>query len=202
MLASKALVVDGCRHVVRDARTVVSLERRPVLFMLARALGEAWPGDVRGTRSWRGHFGRSTPTNRIARGCGSRSGGFVAAAAPGRRRATPHGFALVPRRAREVVVLAPPVEERTRRSLLFSPKNGKSWSSSALALALGASQRTVQRALDALATAGKVQALWSRTRAALDEPARPGIPDNLVTPSATAEWLVCRSRRTPRWTLG
>jgi hypothetical protein len=50
LLASKALVVDTCRHVVRDARTVVSLARRPVLFALARALGEAWPGDVpRGT---------------------------------------------------------------------------------------------------------------------------------------------------------
>jgi hypothetical protein len=45
LLASKALVVDACRHVVRDARTVVSLARRPVLFALARALGEAWPGD-------------------------------------------------------------------------------------------------------------------------------------------------------------
>src|SRR3989442_10241099 len=50
LLASKALVVDACRHVVRDATTVVSLARRPVLFALARALGEAWPADVpRGT---------------------------------------------------------------------------------------------------------------------------------------------------------
>src|ERR1700730_15581394 len=46
LLASKALVVDACRYVVRDARTVVSLASRPVLFTLARALGEAWPGDV------------------------------------------------------------------------------------------------------------------------------------------------------------
>src|SRR6266478_6007010 len=44
--ASKALVVDACRHVVRGPRTVVSLARRPVLFALARALSEAWPGDV------------------------------------------------------------------------------------------------------------------------------------------------------------
>src|SRR5213593_635633 len=50
LLASRALVVDACRLVVRDARTVVSLARRPVLFALARALGEAWPADVpRGT---------------------------------------------------------------------------------------------------------------------------------------------------------
>ena len=46
LLASKALVVDACRHVVRDAGTVVSLATRPVLFALARALAEAWPGDV------------------------------------------------------------------------------------------------------------------------------------------------------------
>src|SRR6185369_6271669 len=46
LLESKALVVDACRHAVRDARTSVSLARRPVLFTLARALGEAWPGDV------------------------------------------------------------------------------------------------------------------------------------------------------------
>src|SRR5262249_10272815 len=46
LLASKSLVVDACRHVVRDAQTVISLARRPVLFALARALGEAWPADV------------------------------------------------------------------------------------------------------------------------------------------------------------
>ena len=46
LLASEALVVDACRHVVRDAGMVVSLATRPVLFALARALGEAWPGDV------------------------------------------------------------------------------------------------------------------------------------------------------------
>jgi hypothetical protein len=67
----------ACRHVVRDAPTVVSLARRPVLFALARALGEAWPGDVRGTYSLRGHSERSSPMNRIAHGCGSRSGGFA-----------------------------------------------------------------------------------------------------------------------------
>jgi hypothetical protein len=46
LLASKAIVVDACRNLVRHADTLVSLARRPVLFALARALGEAWPGDV------------------------------------------------------------------------------------------------------------------------------------------------------------
>src|SRR5437879_10677872 len=46
LLASKAIVVDACRNLVRHADTLVSLARRPVLFALARTLGEAWPGDV------------------------------------------------------------------------------------------------------------------------------------------------------------
>ena len=78
LLASDALVVDACRHVVRDEGTVVSLATRPVLFALARALGEAWPGRrAAGARCSRAPSGRSTPMNRIARGCGSKSGGFA-----------------------------------------------------------------------------------------------------------------------------
>jgi len=46
LLASNGFVVDACRHVVRRASTVVSLAKRPVLCALARALSEAWPGDV------------------------------------------------------------------------------------------------------------------------------------------------------------
>jgi DNA invertase Pin-like site-specific DNA recombinase len=70
--------------------------------------------------------------------------------------ATKQGFTLAPHRARETVVLAPPVEEEHAAVLAFLA-DGESWSSSALAIALGASPRTVQRALDQLATAGKVQ---------------------------------------------
>ena len=77
LLASKALVVDACRYVVRDAGTVVSLARRPVLFALARTLAEAWPEDVSRARCSRGRSGRSMSMNRIARGCGSKSGGFA-----------------------------------------------------------------------------------------------------------------------------
>ncbi|HEV7431566.1 MAG TPA: hypothetical protein VGN77_00885, partial [Steroidobacteraceae bacterium] len=46
LLDSKAFVVDACRHVVRQAGTVISLAKRPVLFTLARVLGAAWPADV------------------------------------------------------------------------------------------------------------------------------------------------------------
>jgi hypothetical protein len=77
LLASKALVVDACRHVVRDASTVISLARRPVLFVLARALARRGRGTCRGTRSWRGRSGRNAPMNRTARGCESKSGGFA-----------------------------------------------------------------------------------------------------------------------------
>jgi hypothetical protein len=67
LLASKTFVVDACRNVVRDAGTVISLATRPVLFALARALGEAWPGDAPGPRSSRAHSDRSSRTSPIAR---------------------------------------------------------------------------------------------------------------------------------------
>jgi hypothetical protein len=155
LLASGALVVDACRHVVRDAGMLVSLARRPVLFALARALGEAWPGDVpRDTLVARAFRAKRADESHRAR----------LRVEVGRLRrvlrtladvsATKRGFALAPRRAREVVVLARPVEEEHAAVLAFLA-DGESWSSSALALALGTSQRTVQRALDSLAAAGR-----------------------------------------------
>jgi hypothetical protein len=157
LLASSSLVVDACRYVVRDAGSSVSLARRPVLFALARVLGEAWPGDVP----------REALIARAFRlKCADESHRARLRVELGRLRealrliagvvATPRGFALVPRVAREVVVLARPVEEQHATLLAFLA-DGESWSSSALAVALGASQRTVQRALDTLAAGGKVQ---------------------------------------------
>src|SRR5262245_34236917 len=147
LLASRALVVDACRHVVRDARTVVSLARRPVLFALARALAEAWPGDApRGalvTRAFRAKLADESHRARLRVEVGRLRTLLRTLAGVS---ATKRGFALVPRRAREVVVLARPVEEEHAAVLAFLA-DGESWSSSALALALGASQRTVQRAL-------------------------------------------------------
>jgi hypothetical protein len=164
LLKSNAFVVDDSRHVVRDESRVVSLARRPVLFALARALGEAWPGDVpRHVLIARAFGSRFTDESHRAR----------LRVEVGRLRAmlrtlatvsaTKQGFALAPRRAREVVVLARPVEEEHAAVLAFLT-DGESWSSSALALALGASQRTVQRALDSLAATGKVQS-FGRGRA-------------------------------------
>ncbi len=164
LLASRALVVDACRHVVRDARTVVSLATRPVLFALARALGEAWPGDVpRGTlvaRAFRAKHADESHRARLRVEVGRLRTLLRPLAGVS---ATKRGFALAPRLAREVVVLARPVEEKHAAVLAFLA-DGESWSSSALALALGASQRTVQRALDSLAAAGKAQS-FGRGRA-------------------------------------
>jgi hypothetical protein len=182
LLASKALVVDACRHVVRDAGTVVSLARRPVLFALARALGEAWPADVpRGTlltRAFRAKHADESHRARLRVEIGRLRKMLRTLADVS---ATERGFALVPRRAREVVVLARPVEEEHAAVLAFLA-DGESWSSSALSLALGASQRTVQRALEELAAAGKVQ--WfgrARARRWITRPV-PGFTTTLLLP--------------------
>ena len=183
LLASDALVVDACRHVVREAATVVSFATRPVLFALARALGEAWPGDVSRDVLLPGHSERSTRMNRTARGCVSKSGGSAAKLRPlASVSATKRGFALGPRRAREVVVLAPPVDDENAAVLAFLA-DGESWSSSALALALGASQRTVQRALDALALAGKVQSFGRARARRWMTPPVPGFTTTLLLPA-------------------
>ncbi|HEY4366150.1 MAG TPA: hypothetical protein VGN07_02880 [Steroidobacteraceae bacterium] len=162
--ASKALVVDATRYVVRDARTVVSLSRRPVLFTLARALGEAWPADVSRNilvaRAFRAKIADESHRARLRVEVGRLRTVLRKIAGVS---ATKEGFTLVPRAARKVIVLARPVEEQYATVLAFLA-DGESWSSSALALALGASQRTVQRALDSLAAASKVQS-FGRGRA-------------------------------------
>jgi DNA-binding transcriptional ArsR family regulator len=156
--------VDGCRHVVRDAHMVVSLARRPVLFALARALAEAWPGDVSRdlllARTFGAKFVDESHRGRLRVEVGRLRRALRTLAGV---NATKRGFALAPRRAREVLVLARPIDEEHAGVLAFLA-DGESWSSSALALALGASQRTVQRALDSLAEAGKVHS-FGRGRA-------------------------------------
>ena len=183
LLASKALVVDACRYVVRDAAQVISLARRPVLFALARALGEAWPADApRGTllaRAFRAKTADESHRARLRVEVGRLRRVLRTLASVG---ATQHGFALKPRRARTVVVLARPVEEEHAAVLAFLA-DGESWSSSALALALGASQRTVQRALDALAAARKVQSFGRGRARRWMTPPLPGITTTLLLPA-------------------
>ena len=158
LFASDALVVDACRHVVRSEGRIVSLATRPVLFTLARTLGEAWPGDVsRGdliTRVFRTRHADESHRARLRVEVGRLRRMLQTIAGVS---ATGRGFALVPRREREIVVLARPVEEKYA-AILALLADGEPWSSSALSLALGSSQRTVQRTLDSLAAEGKVHA--------------------------------------------
>jgi hypothetical protein len=182
LLASKTLVVDACRQVVRDTHTVVSLARRPVLFVLARALAEAWPADVprdalvarafRAKRADESHRARlRVEVGRLRTLLGSLAG----------VESTQRGFVLVPRGAEEVVALERPVEGE-HAGVLALLADGESWSSSALALALGASQRTVQRALDSLAGADKVQPFGhGRARRWMASPV-PGFATTLLLP--------------------
>ena len=183
LLASNAFVVDACRHVVRDEGTVVSLAKRPVLFALARALGEAWPGDVaRDTLVARAFGSKRADASHRARLRVEVGRLRTVLRTLADVRATKRGFALAPRRAREVVVLAPPVEGEHAAVLAFLA-DGESWSSSALVLALGTSQRTVQRALDALAAAGKVQSFGRGRARRWMTPPVPGFTTTLLLPA-------------------
>jgi hypothetical protein len=182
LLASQALIVDACRYAVRNGCTIVSLATRPVLFALARALGEAWPGDV--------------PRDMLVAGAsGSR---FVDESHRARLRvemgrlrkllgklagvhATAHGFVLAPRCSNQVLVLGRPVEDEHGAVLAFLA-DGEAWSSSALALALGTSQRSVQRALDTLAEASKVQSFGRARARRWITPPVPGFTTTLLLP--------------------
>jgi hypothetical protein len=186
LLASRAVVVDACRHVVRHGRKVVSLARRPVLFALARALGEAWPGDVpRHVLVARAFGAKLADVSHRARLRVEVGRLRTALGTLADVRATTCGFALTPRRARRIAVLAPPVEEEHARVLAFLA-DGEAWSSSALALALGTSQRTVQRALDALAAAGKARSFGRGRARRWTTPPLPGFTTALLLPAPVA----------------
>jgi hypothetical protein len=182
-MASQAFVVDACRHAVRAAGAIIPLASRPVLFSLARTLAEAWPADVpRDTlieRAFRMKHADESHRVRLRVEIG-RLRGLLGTLAE--IDATKRGFALTPRRAAEVVVLARPSEEE-HASLLACLADGESWSSSALALALGASQRTVQRALDSLASAGKVQSFGQGRARRWMTPPMPGFATALLLPA-------------------
>ena len=183
LLDSPALVVDACRLAVREAGTVVSLARRPVLFALARALAEAWPADVPRqalvARAFRGKEADESYRARLRVEMGRLRGVLRPLAEV---TATRQGFALRPRRAGHIAVLARPFEEGHAAVLAFLA-DGESWSSSALALALGTSQRSVQRALDALAAAGKVQSYGRGRARRWMTPPLPGFTTTLLLPS-------------------
>lgn len=183
LLASQTLVVDACRHVIVQAGNAITLARRPILFALARALGQAWPADVARDalilQAFRTRWPDASHRARLRVELGRLRRLLAPLASVS---ATTRGFALVPR-AGEVAVLAP-VAEGPHAAVLALLADGEAWSSSALAMALGASQRTVQRSLDALAAAGSVQALGRGRARRWITPPVPGFPTTLLLPAA------------------
>jgi len=184
LLASGALVIDACRRGLCVGTTWRPLARRPVLFALARALAEAWPGDVDRQALIACAFNTRRPDEthrarlRVEIG---RLRALVAAFA--RIEATTRGFVLKPHDKHEVVVLAPPIDG-DQASLVALLSDGAAWSTSALALALGASQRTVQRALVELEAAAQVRSIGrARARRWLSPPLA-GFTTILLLPAA------------------
>jgi hypothetical protein len=187
LLSSDALVVDACRYAVRRRRVVVSLATRPVLFAIARALGEAWPADAaRNLLIARAFGGRVADDSHRARLRVEVARLRAALRAVAGVRATAAGFALAPRLRSRIVVLAPPREE-DHAGVLALLADGEAWSSSALSLALGASQRTVQRALESLAAAGKVQPSGDGRARRWATPPLPGFATALLLPQSVGE---------------
>lgn len=182
LVASRALVVDAFHHTVRKGGVVVSLGTRPVLFALARPLAQAWPADVSREALMAAAFGaRHVDESHRAR-LRVEIGRLRAKLKPlADVRATKQGFALVPRKTREVVVLARPVEEK-HATVLALLSDGEPWSSSALALALGTSARTVQRALEELTRSNKVQSFGHGRARRWMTPPVPGFPTGLLLP--------------------
>lgn len=182
LLASRALVVDACRYAVRQGGKVVSLATRPVLFALARALGQAWPADVPRNEliaiAFRGKHADESHRARLRVEIGrlrAELGPFTEIVA------TERGFALAPVSGHDIVVLAPPLDQR-HAGLMALLADGEAWSSSALAIALGASARTVQRALEQLAAAGSVTAFGRGRSRRWTTPSVPGFPTSLLLP--------------------
>ncbi|MGN6236343.1 helix-turn-helix domain-containing protein [Dyella sp.] len=183
LLTGDQLLIDGCRHTVRAGDTVVALARRPVLFTLARVLGEAWPQDVpRNVLITRAFRARAIDESHRARLRVEMGRLRTALRGLAEVQATPHGYALMPSDARAVAVLARPVEEK-HAAVLALLADGEAWSSSALALALGDSQRTVQRALDALAAAGAIQPIGRGRAQRWMTPPLPGFATALLLPA-------------------
>jgi hypothetical protein len=159
LLASDALVIDACRRGLGTSAAWQSLARRPVLFALARALAEAWPGDVGREALIACAFGARHPNESHRARLRVEIGRLRALVTElAQIEATAQGFVLKPLAERAVALLAPPIDG-DQAALAALLADGAAWSTSALALALGDSQRTVQRALAELEAAGRVRSI-------------------------------------------
>lgn len=182
LLASDTLVIDACRYAVHGAGRTLALASRPVLFTLAQALGRAWPGDAPRDALIALAFRTRHPDDSHRARLRVEIGRLRAVLAPlAEIRATRQGFALTPG-AGAVAVLTPPVQDR-HAAVLALLADGQAWSSSALALASGASQRQVQRALDALAASGQAHSLGRGRARRWITPPLPGFATTLLLPA-------------------
>ncbi len=184
VIASPALVVDACRHRVLHREQATALASRPVLFALLRALAEAWPGDMPRAelllRVFRVRHADDSHRARLRVELGRLRSTLRGCAGV---RATSAGFVLEPPPGAEVVVLAPP-EDGIHAQVRALLADGQAWSSSALALALDLSQRSLQRALRELATEGQARSIGQgRARRWAADPV-PGFPTTLLLPGA------------------
>jgi hypothetical protein len=158
------LVLDALRHGLRAGDAALPLARRPILFVLARALAEAWPADVDRSALIARAFRTRQPDETHRARLRVEIGRLRVLVKPlARIEASERGFKLEPHDGRQVAVLVPPIDGE-QASLLALLADGTPWSTSALALALNASQRTVQRALVELEAAQRVRSI-GRARA-------------------------------------
>lgn len=184
LMSSKAFIVDDCRHVMKHENNLISLATRPVLFALLRVMGEAWPNDVGRdeliVRAFRAQHADESHRARLRVEIGRLRNLLKPLADVS---ATSRGFVLVPRAEHKVMVLARPVEEKYA-TVLALLADGESWSSSALALALNIGQRSVQRALEALAAEGKVYSFGRGRARRWATPPMPGFATILLLPAS------------------
>jgi tetratricopeptide (TPR) repeat protein len=184
LFASGILVVDACRRAVRGPARSVPLAGRPVLFALVGALAEAWPGEVPRDRLIERAFEARVANESHRARLRVELGRLRTVLRPlARIEATRHGFALVPVGGRAVVVLAPPIDGPAG-AIVALLEGGESWSTSALASALGSSQRTVQRALRQLEDAAAVRAVGRGRARRWLAPALGGFATTLLLPGA------------------
>lgn len=184
LLASDALVVDTCRHGLGIGGAWCSLARRPVLFVLARALAEAYPADAERDALIASAFRTRHPDASHRARLRVEIGRLrVLVAEFADIEATARGFVLRPRGERDVAVLTPPIDG-DQASLVALLSDGAPWSTSALALALGASQRTVQRALVELEAVGRVRSIGKARAQRWLSPPLTGFTTILLLPAA------------------
>jgi hypothetical protein len=180
LLASDGLVVDVCRRELRANDRVVSLVTRPVLFTLAHTLAETSPAAATRVELIAAAFGAKRPNESHRARLRVELGRLRKLLRPlARVDAAADGYALSPPDERGVTLLLP-LTPGDASAVLALLAGGEAWSSSALALALGKSQRSLQRALHELERSGRIHPLGKGRSQKWVAPANPGFATTLL----------------------